>query len=217
MICVYIIHEMELMGNILASALEDEKDIQIAGYTADKATAMEYLQHHDVDVVLISSHLPENGSTQLIHQLQEKDEQLDFVVIGVSENRETILHYVEAGVSGYVAKDSGIEDLLATIRLTNQNMAVLPPSITSALMERLTEYAEIFSDLEMGVVEKAGLTDRELEILLCLGKSMTNQEIADTLFIEVGTVKNHVHSILEKLKVSSRKEAATYLALIRQQ
>ena len=163
-----------------------------------------------------NTRLPENGATALIHAMQNQDEDLHFVVVGISENRETILHYVEAGASAYVAKDSGIEDLLATIRLTDQNMAVLPPTITSALMERLTEYAEIFSDLEMGVIEKAGLTDRELEILGCLGKKLSNQEIADQLFIEVGTVKNHVHSILDKLKVNSRNEAATYLALIRQ-
>lgn len=216
MISVYIVHEMVLLGNVLASALEDAEDIQITGYTSSQEEALQFLQDNPVDVVLISSRLPGNGATELIHAMQSQDEDLHFVVVGISENRETILHYVEAGASGYVAKDSGIEDLLATIRLTDQNMAVLPPTITSALMERLTEYAEIFSDLEMGVIEKAGLTDRELEILGCLGKKLSNQEIADQLFIEVGTVKNHVHSILDKLKVNSRNEAATYLALIRQ-
>jgi two-component system nitrate/nitrite response regulator NarL len=214
MISIYIVHEMVLLGNVIASALEDEKDIKIIGYTSSKSEALQYLKENPVDIVLISSRLPDHGSMELINDLQQINQELDFIVIGISEKRETILHYVEAGASGYVSKDSSIEDLIGTIRLANRNMAVLPPSITSALMDRLSEYAEIFSDLEMGVLEKAGLTNREVEILTFLGKNMTNKEIADQLVIEVGTVKNHVHSILEKLKVSSRKDAATYLALI---
>ena len=217
MISIYIIHEMVLLGNVIASALEDAEDIKIVGYSSSKQEAIQYLQEHPVDVVLVSSHLPGNDSIEAIKELQQIDQELDFIVIGISENRQAILHYVEAGASGYVSEDSSIEDLIATIRLANKNMAVLPPSITSALMERLSEYAEIFSDLEIGVVENADLTNREIEILDCLGKNMTNKEIADKFFIEVGTVKNHVHSILDKLKVSSRKEAATYLALIRRE
>jgi DNA-binding NarL/FixJ family response regulator len=215
MISIYIVHEMVLLGNVISSALEDANDIKILGYTSSKEEAVQFLQEHAVDVVLVSSRLPEHGSVDLIKQLQEINQELDFIVIGISEQRETILQYVEAGVSGYVSKNSSIDDLIATIRLASKNMAVLPPSITSALMDRLSEYAGIFSDLEMGVLENAGLTDREIEILNLLGKSFSNKEIAEELFIEVGTVKNHVHNILEKLKVSSRKEAATYLALIR--
>jgi DNA-binding NarL/FixJ family response regulator len=73
----------------------------------------------------------------------------------------------------------------------------------------------MFADLETGIVENAGLTPRELEVLELLGQNLTNQEIAEHLVIEVGTVKNHVHSILDKLNVNTRDEAATYLALIK--
>lgn len=74
----------------------------------------------------------------------------------------------------------------------------------------------MFADLETGVIESADLTSREVEVLELLGQNLTNQEIAERLVIEVGTVKNHVHSILNKLDVSTRDEAATYLALIKQ-
>jgi len=73
----------------------------------------------------------------------------------------------------------------------------------------------MFSDIENNVSDTTGLTSREIEVLELIGKDLTNQQIAEHLVIEVGTVKNHVHSILEKLNVSSRKEAATYLAFIR--
>ena len=82
-------------------------------------------------------------------------------------------------------------------------------------MERLSEYAQMFANLETGIIEEAGLTPRELAVLKLLGENYTNQQISEELIIEVGTVKNHVHSILSKLNVNTRDEAATYLALIK--
>jgi DNA-binding NarL/FixJ family response regulator len=73
----------------------------------------------------------------------------------------------------------------------------------------------MFSEIENSVVADAELTPREIEVLELLGKNKTNQEIAECLVIEVGTVKNHVHSILDKLNVNSRGEAAAYLAFIK--
>jgi two-component system nitrate/nitrite response regulator NarL len=67
----------------------------------------------------------------------------------------------------------------------------------------------------LSVIDDAGLTPRELEVLQLIGENLTNQEISEQLVIEVGTVKNHVHSILDKLNVSSRGEAAAYLAFIK--
>ena len=82
------------------------------------------------------------------------------------------------------------------------------------MMDRLTEWAQLFSDVEAVIDQPADLTPREREILELIGEGKTNQEIADHLVIELGTVKNHVHSILQKLDVDSRHKAAAYLALI---
>jgi DNA-binding NarL/FixJ family response regulator len=121
---------------------------------------------------------------------------------------------VEAGAAGYVLKDDSLEDLVKTVRAVQDDEVSVSPKIASAMMERLSDLAQMFSDIENSVTDEAGLTSRELEVLELLGDNMTNQQIADQLVIEVGTVKNHVHSILEKLNVSSRGEAAAYLAFI---
>jgi len=89
------------------------------------------------------------------------------------------------------------------------------PKIAAAMMERLSDLAQMFSDVENSVTDDAGLTPRELEVLELIGEGLTNQQISERLVIEVGTVKNHVHSILEKLNVGSRGEAAAYLAFIK--
>jgi DNA-binding NarL/FixJ family response regulator len=215
MINILLVNETRLMCNVLASALEDAEDIQVIGCTTTVEEAFGKIKLDGVDVVLASTRLPDQGTFKLLELIREEEPSIDLVVIGVTETKERILQYVEAGASGFVAKNSTLEEMLKAIRLAHQGKAIIPPSITAALMERLAEYAEIFSDLEMGVIDSAGLTDRELEVLELLGKNKTNSEIAEELFIEVGTVKNHVHSILNKLNVSSRSEAATYLALIR--
>jgi len=89
------------------------------------------------------------------------------------------------------------------------------PQIAAAIMERLSGLARLFSDVENNITNATDLTARELEVLKLISEGRTNQQIAENLVIEVGTVKNHVHNILDKLNVSSRREAAAYLALIK--
>ena len=89
------------------------------------------------------------------------------------------------------------------------------PQIAAAMMERLSELAQIFTGVDVGKAAEAGLTPRELEVLELIGKDLSNQQVAEKLVIEIGTVKNHVHNILEKLNVSNRGEAAAYLAFIK--
>ena len=80
-------------------------------------------------------------------------------------------------------------------------------------MERLSGLARIFSDVENNITNATDLTSRELEVLKLISEGRTNQQIAESLVIEVGTVKNHVHNILDKLNVSSRREAAAYMTI----
>jgi two-component system, NarL family, nitrate/nitrite response regulator NarL len=83
------------------------------------------------------------------------------------------------------------------------------------MIERLSDLAQMFADVENSITDAPGLTPREIEVLELIGEGLTNQQIAERLVIEIGTVKNHVHSILEKLNVSNRGEAAAYLTVIK--
>jgi len=148
--------------------------------------------------------------------IAEADPSVKVLVLGLGESKERVLRYVEAGADGYVLKNDSVDDLLRHIRAAQRGKALVSPKIAAALMSRVTELAQLFAEIESGISESADLTPREREILELIGQGLTNQEIADRLVIEVGTVKNHVHSILQKLDVSSRQDAASYLALIRE-
>lgn len=214
MIRVLLVNEMRLISNVIASVLEDEPDIEVVGRAAsvDEALALAT----ESDVVLVSTRLPDNGALKLTSAIAEADPSVKVLVMGLGESKGRVLRYIEAGADGYVLKNDSVNDLLEHIRAAQKGKALVSPKIAAALMTRVTELAQLFADIESGINEAIDLTPREREILELIGQGLTNQEIADHLVIEVGTVKNHVHSILQKLDVSNRQDAASYLALIKE-
>lgn len=212
MIRVLLVTPVELIGNVIASILEDESDIEVVGCFTDAAAALQ--RAGDCDVVLASPRLPEEGGLELVAAISESFPQVKVLALGLAETRPHVLQYVEAGADGYIARDDSVEDLLHRIRSAHQDKAVVSPEIAAALMSRVTHYAQLFGEVEAGVQQAADLTPREMEVLRLVGDGLTNREIAERLVIEVGTVKNHVHSILQKLDVGSREDAAAFLALM---
>ncbi|MEW5830790.1 MAG: LuxR C-terminal-related transcriptional regulator [Chloroflexota bacterium] len=110
------------------------------------------------------------------------------LALGLTDDKKRVLRYVEAGATGYVLKDDSLDVLLNTIRASQQGKAYVSPEIAAAMMKRLSDLAQLFSDIENSVTEDAGLTSRELEVLELIGQNLTNQQIAEHLTIEVGTV-----------------------------
>lgn len=212
MIRVLIVTEIELIGHAIADILAEEPDIEVVGCVAASREALRLAP--ESDVALISPRLPGDGALGLTRMLADRYPSLKILALGLTESRAWVLEYVEAGADGYVARDDTIEDLLRRIRAAHKDQAMVSPEIAAALMARVARYAQLFDEVESGLYEEAELTPREREILELIGQGLTNQEIADRLVIEVGTVKNHVHSILSKLGVSSRDDAAAYLAFM---
>lgn len=213
MIRVLLVSEMGLVSNLIASILEDESDIEVVGQAASVEDALGGMSR--ADVVLVSTRLPDNGALTLTEMAVEQGASTKVVVVGLRESEAEILRYVEAGADGYVLRDNSVETLLESVRAAAAERALVSPDIAYALMSRLRELTHLFSRVEAGLDGPVDLTPREREVLDLVGEGLTNREIADRLYIEVGTVKNHIHSILSKLDVSSRDDAAAYLALIK--
>jgi len=199
------------MGNVIAAVLEDESDIAVVGCAITVDAALD--QAPGCDVMLVSTTLPDNGALKLTQAISEDHPSVKVLALGLAESEAEVLQYVEAGAAGYVLKDDSVDELLRNIRAAYNGEALVSPEIAAALMDRVAELAQLFETVA-GIDPSAGLTERELEVLELIGQGLSNQGIADRLFIEVGTVKNHVHSILDKLNVSSRRDAAAYLAIV---
>jgi DNA-binding NarL/FixJ family response regulator len=213
---VFLVIEVPLIGNILASVLEDEPNIKVAGSVTSLRDALEFIAEQEVNVVLVSVGLPDHDALTLTRTIVDRTPSTKVLILGLSdEDKNSALRYIEAGAAGYVLKDSSLKEFIEIIRLTQKGEAQVSTKIAGAMMERLSNLARMFSTVEHRIDGAVRLTSRELEVLQYIGEGLTNQEIATRLVVEVGTVKNHVHSILEKLKVSSRDEAASYLAFIK--
>lgn len=210
-----LVNETRLMGNVIAAALEGEPDIHVVACVTNVDDAMQIVRDKDVDVALVSTRLPDQGALKLTNAITEFKPSTKVLALGLTEEKQHVLRYVEAGATGYVLKDDSLEGLIETIRAAQDGKVFVSPKIAAAIMERLAALARLFSDVENSVGDTTALTSRELEVLKLIGEGQTNQQIAEQLVIEVGTVKNHVHNILDKLHVSTRGEAAAYLAFIR--
>jgi DNA-binding NarL/FixJ family response regulator len=216
MIHVVIVDRVRLIGEVISAALEDEQDIQIEGVATTKVEALALCKADDFccDVMLISTNLPDNDSLELISECKHLRPGLQILVVGLPEAEPIILAFIEAGATGYVLKEDSVAEMLKHVRAAYSGEAIVSPQIAMSLISRINELAGEITDFDISYY--AELTNREREVLHLIGEGLTNQEIAEQLFIELGTVKNHVHRILDKLNVTSRHDAAAYLLLVEQ-
>jgi NarL family two-component system response regulator LiaR len=210
MIGVLLVNRSKLICSVTAAALEGESDIEIVGSATSVEEALKLIRSENCDVVLVRNNLPNDGALELIRALSDGDSAVTALVIGVAEQEEVILRFIEAGAAGYVLSTESVTDLVKNIRAAAQGEALVSPEMAGALMARITQLTEVhpIEEYRYRLDQVADLTTREQEVLDLIGEGLSNQEIADRLIIEVGTVKNHVHSILQKLDASDRDDAA---------
>jgi DNA-binding NarL/FixJ family response regulator len=133
------------------------------------------------------------------------------IITGVTDDPKVILRYVEAGAVGYILRQESVEEIIEKLQALQEDKALVSPTIAAQMMERLAQLSTLRSLAlltEARINQLDTLSPREMEILHLISIGHTNQEIAGRLFIECGTVKNHVHNILKKLEASNRQDAA---------
>ncbi len=211
MIRILVVDELRLVCSVMASALNEEDDLTVVGTATTVEEACAKLSA--CDIALVSTSLKDNGVMTLLKEAGQCDPQVKVLPVGVLASQAHILTYIENGAAGYVLREDSIDELLKNVRAAAAERALVSPAIAAALMARIAELSE-HRPAETLSIDALDLTPREMEVLRLIGREMTNQEIADTLFIELGTVKNHVHKVLSKLNVRSREQAASYLDLI---
>jgi len=213
MIRILIVGHNMLICNVLTAVLEDEPDISIVGGVTTINDAIRLAP--ESDVILVNVQMADGGAFKLMRAITAAGIPSKALVMGLAESKNQIIQYTQAGAAGYVLKNESIDDLLGRVRDIYNGQVKVSPQIASALMSRLNEFARMLQRVKTNVPETAELTTREMEVLDLIGQGLTNQEIANRLVIELGTVKNHVHNILQKMEASTRQEAATKWMIVR--
>jgi len=159
-------------------------------------------RHDDADVVLVDVTLPDGIET--LRRISAETRGLRLLALAVRDVEAEVLSCIEAGAVGYIQHDASLEELADEVRRAARDEPFASPHIVAKLMRRV---AALSADGNQQSFEE--LTSRELEVVELIEQGLSNKEIAARLSIAVTTVKNHVHSILEKLKVRRRGEAAS--------
>ncbi|PYP11971.1 MAG: DNA-binding response regulator [Gemmatimonadetes bacterium] len=204
MITVLIVSDIRLYRDGLAEVVARQAGFQLAGTAADGEAALACLRSRHPDMVLVDMAMA--GSPSVVRAIRELTPDVKVVALSVAETEGDVCACAEAGVTGYVARDASLSDLITTLESAERGEALCSPRMAGSLLRRL---AELASAQPLGA-SSTHLTPRELEILRVLAEGLANKDIARRLGIEVATVKNHVHNILEKLQVHRRGEAAAW-------
>jgi DNA-binding NarL/FixJ family response regulator len=213
MIKVLIVGETCLLCNIVKDLLEKEPNMEAVCVTSiDEAKA--HLEENFRDLVLVHSEHGKKDALSTVQTLANTYRGLKIMVIDLPYEKEDILPYLESGASGYILCQDSAQDIIEKIIAVYKGKPIICPYIAAALIDRIAEWASRPYSFIERQKSLSDLTRREIEVLRLLENNLSNQEIADKLVLEVGTVKNHVHHILRKLNVHNRNAAAAYSAAL---
>ena len=212
MIRILLGHPSRLVCDSLRTALDNIDDVYVVG-CATTAEELHFLLPHG-NVVLLGSELEDTSTLDVLSEIRMTHPNTKVLILGLGNKPEVIVRYVEAGASGYILQDESVAEMVQKLQAAHEEKAIISPTVAAAMMDRLSHLANLDTPvayLEARETQLDELTAREEEVLSLINEGCTNQQIADKLFIECGTVKNHVHKILKKLDVNNRHEAAYIL------
>lgn len=206
MIRVLLVDDQNLIRSGLKVVLQTEPDIEIVGEASDGQSALEKVETLMPDVVLMDIHMPVMDGVKATKIISERFSGVKVLVLTTFDEDEYVADALRCGAMGYLLKDMPTEELAAAIRTVDKGYTQIGPGLVEKIMAKLTTPAHSLpSSLPPGWAE---LTPREREILKLIAQGSSNKEIAKNLFISEGTVKNHVTSILHRLNVRDRTQAA---------
>jgi DNA-binding NarL/FixJ family response regulator len=203
MIKLIICDDQEVVCQGLKAILSTSENIRVMGIANNGIEALELLQNHPVDVVLMDLKMPIMNGIHATKAIKEKFPEIKILVLTTYDADAWLFDAIRNGADGYLLKDTSREALVQAIEEIVVGNTPVDSKVAGKLFKQLSKQA-MPGDSTLG----GNLSDREKEILKLITQGMANAEIAQTLFLSEGTVRNYVSAILEKLEVDDRTQAA---------
>ena len=204
-ITVFLLDDHEIVRRGVHDLLEAEPDITVIGEAGTAESALARIPALKPDVAILDVRLPDGNGVTVCREIRSKMPGVACLILTSYGDDEALFDAIMAGASGYVLKDIRGNDLVHAIRAVAAGTSLLDPAATARVMERLRSPKG--SDGKL-----ANLTDQERRILELIGEGLTNRQIGERLFLAEKTVKNYVSSLLAKLGMERRTQAAAYVA-----
>jgi DNA-binding NarL/FixJ family response regulator len=203
MIKVMLVDDQNLVRKGVRSLLELSPEIEVISEAADGAEAIRLIPEVGPDVVLLDMRMPGLSGLDVLRDLAGKGVLPPTIILTTFDDDELVLAGIQCGARGYLLKDVALADLVNAIKTVAEGGSIVKPAVTQRLLKGLENLQTEFSSLE----QPDPLTERETEILRLMAGGYSNKEIANSLGVAEGTVKNHVSNILSKMGVRDRTRA----------
>jgi two-component system response regulator DevR len=198
---VFLLDDHEVVRRGLRDLLESAGDIEIVGESGLAVEATSRIPALRPDVAILDGRLPDGSGVDVCRDIRSVDPSIRALILTSYDDDEALFAAILAGASGYVLKQVTGHDLVDTVRRVAAGQSLIDPSLTARVLERVRNGAPEATEL-------ADLTEREREILGLIAEGLTNRQIGEQLFLAEKTVKNYVSSLLAKLGLERRTQAA---------
>ncbi|HZQ09171.1 MAG TPA: response regulator transcription factor [Anaerolineae bacterium] len=196
-------HEVVRLG--LKSLLARNPQFQVVAEASNATEALERVAQYRPDVVVMDIRLPGKSGIETTREIKQQFPNTQIIMLTSYAEDDLLFDAIAAGASGYVLKQIGSGDLVRALETIGRGESLVDPALMQKVFQRVREATRKAEDEAF-----AELSEQELKILSLVAKGKTNKEIADAVFLSEKTVRNYVSSILSKLHLSTRSEAAAY-------
>ncbi|MFJ7628577.1 response regulator [Streptomyces sp. NPDC097595] len=206
-ITVFLLDDHEVVRRGVHELLSMEDDIEVVGEAGTAADALVRIPAVHPDVAVLDVRLPDGSGVEVCREIRSQDDSIHCLMLTSYADDEALFDAIMAGASGYVLKAIRGNELLAAVRDVAEGKSLLDPVATARVLERLRDGKRGRDDEKL-----ANLTDQERKILDLIGEGLTNRVIGERLHLAEKTIKNYVSSLLSKLGMERRSQAAAYVA-----
>lgn len=207
---VLVVDDQRLVREGIASLLALQAGIQVLGTATNGEEALEMAVERKPQVILMDVRMPRMDGIEATIEIRKRLPDCQVLMLTTFDDEEYIVKSMTAGASGYLLKDIPAQDLAQAVRLTHAGIYQLSPTVAGKLVGQLNLPAFRANQARKAAIPEVDLTERELEVLRLVATGATNKEIAEKLSVSEGTVKNHMSSILTRLGLRDRLQAALY-------
>jgi two-component system nitrate/nitrite response regulator NarL len=211
---ILLADDTALFRSAIAELVDAQEGLEVIGEAENGLQAVEKARQLKPDVIVMDVEMPVMDGVQAVRLVREQMPSVKVVMLTVSESDDHLFDAIRFGAQGYLLKNLRPAELYELIRKVMRNEPPLSPAIAGRLLGQIRDGSSPLASMAPAPEEPAetpALTRRELEVLQLVADGLSNKEIATSLFITEGTVKNHVHNALEKLQLENRTQAAAYI------
>lgn len=207
-----IVDDQRLMREGLKTILDLEAGIKVIELAENGQDAIEKISVNQPDIVLMDIRMPLMNGVECTAVIKDKYPHIKILILTTFDDDQYIIEGLRNGAEGYILKDLPSEKLISAIKDVYAGNSIMQPEIASKIISHITDRKLLNVDNKNSLTEELvdKLTERERDVLRLVAKGLNNKEIANELFISIGTVKNYISSIYEKIGVKERSKAIMY-------